>query len=243
MRSAYTVLGIPGNSSADDIDEAFSKAQAHYSAEKLAAEPSAGDKFAEIQAAYKVLRDPESRAAHDRKLSGQAIPASQRRAAPTVVVTEEKPWYTRPLVVLSLAVLLVAGAGFYINSKNVAAAKAIAERELQEKKVAEAALKLETERIAQEAAEREQRARREEQQDRQFRQEGNRAIAVARTIETHNRYVEVQNDRNQQMDQRREEAERRSREQMATRDAQQRAQADKNRLRELCYQNYRRYDC
>lgn len=243
MKSAYTVLGIPGNSSAGDIEEAFSKAQAHYSPARLASEPAAGDRFVEIQSAYKILRDPESRAAHDRKLSGQAIPASQRRAAPTVMVTEEKPWYTRPLVVLSLAVALVAGAGFYINSKNIAAAKAIAERELQEKKVAEAALKLETERIAQEAAEREQRARREEQQDRQFRQEGNRAIAVARTIETHNRYVEVQNDRNQQMDQRREEAERRSREQTAAREAQQRVQADKARVRELCYQNYRRYDC
>lgn len=246
MKSAYVVLGIPGNSSSEDIEAAFTKAQTYYTPARLAADPVAVDKFLDVKNAYKVLRDTESRAAHDRKLNVQTsmgVASSSRRSAPRVAMEPQIPWYTRPLPILSLAVILVFSAGLYINQKHVAAAKALAERELQEKKVAEAALKLEAQRMAEEAAEKTQLARRAEQQDRQFRQESDRAISGVRSAESQRNYLEAQQARNEQNEERQREYEARSREQAASRLAQQRLAADKARIRELCYINYRRPDC
>ena len=72
MRSAYLVLGIPGNATPDDVETAYRSATQVYSPERIASEPGAVDKFNEIKDAYKILRDPQARAAHDRKLS--AVP-------------------------------------------------------------------------------------------------------------------------------------------------------------------------
>ncbi|MES2509412.1 MAG: DnaJ domain-containing protein [Pseudomonadota bacterium] len=246
MKSAYAVLGIPGNASGDEIETAFKTAEAYYSPARLAADATAVDKFLEIKNAYKVLRDAESRAAHDRKLNSQASPAAQaipRRNMQPVIVTTEPAWFMRPLPALAMVVLLVIGGGLYVNQKHIAATKAVAERELQEKKLAEAALKLEAERVAQEEATKAQLAQKAEQQDRQFRQDSNNAFAVARVIENQRSANDARQARSDQIDERQKEAERRNREQTAAREAQQRLASDKARIRELCMANYRRPDC
>ena len=69
MKSAYMVLGVPGNASPEDIDAAFSHAREVYPPQRLAQEDGAVDKFNEVKQAYGILRDPDARAAHDRKLS------------------------------------------------------------------------------------------------------------------------------------------------------------------------------
>ena len=69
MKSAYTVLGVPGNASADDIEQAYLKGTAHYSASKFSDDKSSVDKVLAIRDAYKLLSNYEMRAAHDRKLT------------------------------------------------------------------------------------------------------------------------------------------------------------------------------
>ncbi|WP_421954831.1 DnaJ domain-containing protein [Polaromonas sp.] len=246
MKSAYLLLGVPGNASKEDIEEAFNKAQNHYSKSRLAGDAQAVEKFLDVKNAYNVLRDDESRAAHDRKLSSAHTPAATApvRITRTAGTAEpQTPWFLRPLPVLATVVVLVFAIGFYINQKHVAASKAQAEQELQTKKMAEEALKQEEARLAREEIEKSRMARQAEQQDRQFRQESDRAFANARSAEAQRGYQEMQRQQAERNDAQRKEYETRAREQNLAREAQQRLASDKARIRELCYINYRRYDC
>jgi len=241
MKSAYLVLGLPGNASREDIDAAFEKAKSFYSPARLAEDPQAVDKFLEVKNAYKVLRDEESRAAHDRKLNSAQAPAP--RAPRTVIVKEEASWARRALPILLALLVVVLGTTFYISSKREAARKAQAERELQLKAEAAEEEKKEQLRLAAEEANRLRLARQAEQQERQFRQESDRAINRANSAETQRSYQELQRENIERRDAQRKDYEARSREQTQAREAEQRLARDKARIRELCYQNYRRYDC
>lgn len=248
MKSAYLVLGVPGNASKEDIEEAFNKARTYYSAAKLAADPQAVEKFLDVKNAYHVLRDDESRAAHDRKLSGmRSQPAvttpSARSTARAVQAEPQAAWFTRPLPVLATVVVLVFAAGFYIHAKREAARKEQAAQELQLKQLAAEEAKKEEIRLAKEEADRVRAARQTEQQERQFRQESDRAFANARAAEAQRSYQETQRQYADQREAQRKEYEARAREQSIAREAQQRLAMDKARIRELCYQNYKRYDC
>ena len=106
MRSAYLVLGVPGNATPQEIEAAFLKAERQFPRERLAEEDGALGRFDEIRNAYKVLRDPESRAAHDRKLQDSARPAPRVR---TVIVESEDP---SPMGRLFLGGVLVAAVIF-----------------------------------------------------------------------------------------------------------------------------------
>lgn len=244
MKSAYLVLGVPGNATKEDVEAAFQKARDFYSPARLAADPQTLEKFLEVKTAYQVLRDEESRAAHDRKLSGaQAGMAPRARVTRPVTVQEEASWPARAMPILLMAAALVFAAIFYVSAKRETARKELAAQELQLKaKVAEEAKKEEL-RLAAEEANRLQLARQAEQQERQFRQESDRAINSARSAETQRNYQETQRASAEQRENQRKEYEEKSREQRLAREAQQRVSADKARIRELCYQNYRRPDC
>lgn len=241
MKSAYLVLGLPGNATREDVEAAFEKAKSFYSPARLAADPQAVDKFLEVKTAYKVLRDEESRAAHDRKLNSAQAPAP--RTPRPVIVQEEASWAKRALPVLLVVLVVVFGTGFFISSKREAARKAQAERELQLKAEAAEQEKKEQLRLAAEEADRLLIARRAEQQERQFRQESDRAINRANYSEAQRSYQELQRENIEKRDAQRKDYEARSREQSQAREADQRLARDKARIRELCYQNYRRYDC
>jgi curved DNA-binding protein CbpA len=241
MKSAYLVLGLPGNATREDIDAAFEKAKSFYSPARLAEDPQAVDKFLEVKTAYKVLRDEESRAAHDRKLKSAQAPAP--RTPRPVAVREEASWARRVLPILLAMLVVVFATGFYISSKRETARKAQAERELQLKAEAAEEEKKEQLRLAAEEANRQQMAKRSEQQERQFRQESDRAINRANSAETQRSYQELQRENMEQREAQRRDSEARSREQNQARAADQRLARDKARIRELCYQNYRRSDC
>jgi curved DNA-binding protein CbpA len=244
MKSAYLVLGVPGNASKEDIEAAFQKATEFYSPARLAEDPQALEKFLEIKTAHQVLRDEESRAAHDRKLNGaQAGAAARARVTRPVVVEQETSWASRAMPILLAVAVVVAATIFYVSSKREAARKELAAQELQLKAQVAAEEKKEELRLAAEEANRLRLARQAEQQERQFRQESDRAINSVRSAETQRNYQETQKANAEQRENQRKEYEARSQEQRLAREAQQRIYADKARIRELCYQNYRRHDC
>lgn len=247
MQSAYLILGIPGNASIEDIEVAFKNASIHYSSPKLASDILALEKFLEIKTAYKVLRDPESRAAHDRKLNSAGNHLNKANAVKRPVVTiyaePENPWYARPLPVLAVVVVLIFSFGFYVNQKRLNASQEILAKELKLKQLAAEEAAKEDALQLKEKAEKEQLARKNEQQERQFRSESDRAFANARAAETQRGYQDIQRESVARQAEQRREYEARAREQNLARESQQRVAKDQARIRELCYQNYRRADC
>lgn len=244
MKSAYLVLGIPGNASNEDIELAFSNATAYYTPSRLASESAEVDKFLDIKNAYQILKDPASRAAHDRKLNA-AIGASgaRIRSSVTVYAEAESSWFMRPFPLIVLAAFVVFSIGYFVNQKRENAAKELVTKELKIKQLATEEAEKEAAQRAKEESYKAQLARKNEQQERQFRQESDRAFANARSAELQRGYQDMQRDAAAQQAEQRKEREAVSREQSLVREAQQRVANDKARIRELCYQNYRRYDC
>lgn len=66
MRDPYEVLGVGRDASADEVKAAFRKLAARFHPDRNPDDPSAQDKFKELNAAYQVLSDPQKRAAFDR---------------------------------------------------------------------------------------------------------------------------------------------------------------------------------
>ena len=66
MRDPYDVLGVDRSATADEIKSAFRKAAVQHHPDKNPNDPSAPQRFKEINAAYQILSDPQKRAAFDR---------------------------------------------------------------------------------------------------------------------------------------------------------------------------------
>lgn len=241
MRSAYLVLGVPRNASPEEIEAAFRKAEGQFTRERLAEEEGALARFGELKSAYQVLRDPDSRAAHDRKLQDSArTPRAQPR---TVLVEPEESPYRKLMIAGFVLVALVFGTGAAVSYRNAQVRKEQAAIELATQKAA--AEEAERKRLEQEqlAAERARQAAQQRADERRLAIDAQYAAArasanlraaeasaaAARRAETY----ELQRRENAQ----------REEERRAAYEARQRLEADKRRVRELCYQQYRRWDC
>src|SRR5678809_161386 len=66
MAAFYSTLGVPRNSSDDDIKKAYRKLAMTYHPDRNNGSREAEEKFKEITEAYDVLRDPNKRAMYDR---------------------------------------------------------------------------------------------------------------------------------------------------------------------------------
>ncbi len=66
MRDPYRVLGLPHSASAEDVKSAFRRLAAQHHPDRNPNDPSADARFAELNAAYQILGDPEKRLAWDR---------------------------------------------------------------------------------------------------------------------------------------------------------------------------------
>ncbi len=66
MRDPYDVLGVDRSATQDEIKSAFRKAAVLHHPDKNPDDPSAQQRFKEINAAYQILSDPQKRAAFDR---------------------------------------------------------------------------------------------------------------------------------------------------------------------------------
>ncbi|MES2936031.1 MAG: DnaJ domain-containing protein [Pseudomonadota bacterium] len=252
MRSAYQVLGLPGNSDADDIEAAFEKARQHYSPARLAAADGAVEKFNDIQTAYRILKDPASRAAHDRKLAAAAVAARTLPAsrAPAGEVEEDERGHGRYLKAGLLLVAVLFAAGFYVSHKNAESRKLQAAAELAARQQQD---KDEQERqVAQQRADDERaRARAKAEADERRLSMDVRASSVMASAERSRADAEryraeaaaTQAQRMARMELQSREAALQAEQRRQEYEAKQRIAADKQRIRELCWQNYRRADC
>lgn len=66
MRDPYDVLGVDRSATQDEIKSAFRKAAVQHHPDKNPDDPTAQQRFKEINAAYQILSDPQKRAAFDR---------------------------------------------------------------------------------------------------------------------------------------------------------------------------------
>lgn len=242
MKSAYAVLGIPGNASPEDIENAFRKCSAHYPKERLASDPKTLESLKEINEAYRILSNPEFRIAHDRKLSS----AVNRPATtpPRVIIERDEPsWFAKPLNVMAVAVVLMLASGAYISHSRVQERKLQAERELaQQKKEAEevALAKREAEKAE---ALRFQREAELERREQQLRIQSNIAYAAAANADTQRQAAAARQIETERRDAQRRAQETKQEERQKVYEAERRVARDKQLLRELCYQRYGRYDC
>lgn len=235
MRSAYVALGVPGDATAEEIEAAFRNAEKLFTKERLAREESALARLAELKSAYQVLRDAQSRAAHDRKLRETAPPAPR-----TVIVQREPASGGGILTPILWLVALGIAAGATISWRNAEARKA---EVLAAQKAAEQAAVRAREQEEQEARRRAALDAQAEANERQLRNEASyasaRAQADIRAQEAHVASLQ----RQEQADKQRQEQQRRQDEQRLAQEARARTERDKQRVRELCIQNYRRPDC
>ena len=244
MQSAYNILGIPGNATLEDIELAFDRAKLFYTPQKMADDSRVAERFTEVKNAYNVLRDPASRAAHDRKLAGQNTFQNSVRnapARPSVMVRERKA--ISPLLVISALALAVFAGGFWIQHKRDAAKAELAAKEAEAAKMQAIA---DAEKQKAEALEIAARARIQAvaaQQEQAMRREGDMAMSRLQTQQARQQSLDAQTIAAEKREAQRREYERRADEQRRVSESQRRVAADKQRIRELCYLNYRRHDC
>lgn len=241
MRSAYLVLGVPGNASEEEIEAAFRTSERLFTRERLAEEEGALARFGELKAAYRVLRDPESRAAHDRKLQEATRPPQPR--ARTIVVEPESSPYRKLMVAGFVLVALVFATGAALRYRTEQVRKEQAAIELAAQKAA--AEEAERKRADDErrAAERVREAADERAAERRFAMEAQMSAARASANLRAAEYSAAAALRAETMERQRREHAQREEERRAAYEARQRVEADKRRVRELCYQQYRRFDC
>jgi len=241
MRSAYVVLGVPGNATPEEIELAFRQAELQFPRERLAEEEGALDRFEQIRNAYKVLRDPESREAHDRRLQDAITPQRKPR---TVIIESDDPSPMRRLFlggVLLAAVIFGAAAYASWHATQVRKEQAALELAAQ-KAAAEAALRKREEDEREETA-RAAQARQAQIAERRLAIEAQYTAARAAAITQAQEASALSARRQELYEQQRREAQRQDEDRRAAYEARLRIERDKARVRELCWQNYHRGDC
>jgi curved DNA-binding protein CbpA len=240
LRSAYAVLGVPGNASNEEIEAAFERGRALYSPERLASTDGAVDKFNELKTAYSILRAPDSRAAHDRKLSGAARPAAR---APVAVVAEEIPASHQFMKWGLILVVVVFGVGAFVSYKNAEARRQQAALELEQKQQEAREKEAAKAEAVRAELERAQAKAKTEADERRFQVESRVAAQRATAEYARQDAAASQMQRQAAMEAQRQDAARSAEERRNVIEAQRRVEADKRRIRELCLQQYRRPDC
>ncbi len=255
MKSAYLLLGIPGNATADDIAAAFAKAKAHYTPEHMANTPGALERFNEVKTAHEILRNPDTRAAHDRKLLAGTTPRAASR--PVYVADEGMSTGVRMLLIGGVVVALMFGTGFYFSNKRQAAAVALAAQELAVRQQEEAEKQAAHKRDIEAERERSRVAAQDAARSRQMEYDSRASLSRSHADQSRAMALEANVRREQASLQQREQREQRDQQQAVARaasereqrdrrlasEAQQRLAKDKQRIRELCIQEYRRPDC
>src|SRR5450631_2688970 len=99
-KTLYEVLGVPRDAKVTDIVRAYKRIRANQDKETAAPDARL---LGLAKAAYDTLSDPGRRDEYDRSLAGARFAGKPRKGV---------------LVAISLAVVLTAGAGYYIASRS-----------------------------------------------------------------------------------------------------------------------------
>jgi hypothetical protein len=241
MKSAYLTLGLPGDAKPEEIREALSAAQSKFTKAHLVQHPEDIERLQAIREAGKILLDPEMRAAHDRKLSTRIA-----KASPPVryVVTDTQPqWFQRPILIGAMLVGALFAAGAYLQHANQERQRALALIELEKKKIEEQEAQQKQELNAKREALVAKMNDEAKANEAKLRHE---SLVASRNAEIQNSMALAQQNQRLQMDrmeaQRKESAERSAKYQAAA-EAQRNLAIDQQRIRNLCLQNYGRYNC
>ncbi len=241
MDSAYKVLGVPGNATSEEINQALQKALHHYSHAKLAQDSDAVARVLAIREAHKILSNNDMRAAHDRKLLSYV---NKPRSTPRIVMEAvPAPWYTNVFylgVLLVLSMFAIGGYMAHARDKARAAAEATL---LEEKKIAAEALAREEEERKRAEDRRARQQSEDKAREQQMAAEASNSLRSAMIAESQAQSDMRRKEETLQRDKQRRESEAKSEERQRIYDAQRRLAADQQRIRELCYQQYRRTQC
>lgn len=241
VKTLYSALGLEPEATYDDIEAAFANLKRQYPQTLLQQDEAARIRFQAIQQAHATLRDPDSRAAYDQRISRAGI-----RTATTAGSADSGSWLnTRNAIILGAVTIIVSGMWWYNAREN---ARQEAEIMRQALRIAEQEKQRKAELEAQEEARRQasfeaSQQRQEENRERQWRQEAQQS---ARQVDANLRNAQAQADAQQRREkmeadnrQRRLQSERQQQE----REAQMRVQREQAELRRICMERYRRPDC
>jgi curved DNA-binding protein CbpA len=235
-------LGVPGNASPEEIEAAYLRCNGYFSTERLATDPKAVERQKEVIDAYRLLNNPEFRAAYDRKLT-TALKQAPTRPPVVILEKEEVAWYAKPIMVMSVALVFMLGAGVYISYSRAQDRKIQAERELaQKKQEAEEALQVQRKRELAEA-ERLRQLAENERRERQLQTEASYAVRAAAQADAQRQSAATRHLELEQREAQRRAQEARNEERQRVQEAERRAAQDRQKIRDLCFQNYRRPDC
>ncbi|MEJ8848751.1 hypothetical protein [Variovorax rhizosphaerae] len=148
MRPAYSVLGVQGNAKPAEIERAFNNSLTAFTRERLRSEAGAAAQLADVMEAYKVLRSPDMRAAHDRKLA-KAVLTEQVSSWVEIRYSEgkERSRWARPLMLLVLLLSFIGGGAWYLEQQRDRAAAEAAVAQAEEAARQQAAARAEQQRI------------------------------------------------------------------------------------------------
>lgn len=135
MKSAYILLGLPGDATAEEIRQALAAAEARFTKEHLVEHPEDIQRLQSMRDAARILLNPEMRAAHDRKLMASA--ATQTLSMRYVTEPAKPSWFQRPMLVVVLLVAGLFSAGAYLQHKNEQRKRELAALELEKRKLEE----------------------------------------------------------------------------------------------------------
>jgi curved DNA-binding protein CbpA len=240
MKSAYVTLGVPGNARTEDIQEAYQKALAYFSKEKLVEDPTLFARLDEVKDAYKVLSDPESRQAHDRKITGYVAPKVIRVVEPATPAATGSNFLLKFMALVCLAIVLTWG---FVSHQRDEARKAKEIKEAQElalkKEEADKAAKAERE-AAEAEARRNAAIAQAARNEQQLRMESSQVAQRAQLIDAVQQSAKDSRDR---QDKSAAMAAAANERQQAAAAAAQRAAVDQRALRNLCIINTGRPNC
>lgn len=245
MQSAYNVLGVPGNASPKDIEDAFQRARSFYTQDKVAADSGVAERYTDVLNAYKILRDASSRAAHDRQLNAQSQirPPAPRTASAVAGVQMRERRGVPLLLVLGVLTALVFGSGLFLQHKRETAKAALL---AQQAEAARAEALAQAERARKEAEESSARQRRDAlaaQQEQALRRDSEISMNRLQAAQQRQLMLDAQRAEQERRDARRKELERQAEDRRLNAESQRRVAADRARIRELCWLNYRKHDC
>jgi curved DNA-binding protein CbpA len=243
VKTLYTALGLDATSSAQDIDEAFTRAKIRHPQAKLDADDALRIQFQAIQQAYATLSDPDLRAAYDKRLARTGIKVSGDH------LVAESSSTTRNIIIAGVIVLLASGMWAYNAHQRTKAEKEIAERALklvedERRREAEAAV-ARAERADQDRQMRmqDQERRSAEARERQFQMDSQRVGSQAASEMRRASQQADMEKRRSQMEQQNAERQRQMQTRQQEIEAQRRLQQEKLQLQQMCMQRYGRPDC